>query len=116
MYGFNYEVKKADTLYSISRHFNVGISDLMDANPLVNLYHITIGESILIPVCVPKSEYTHFTTYLVREEDTLDKILKENSLHMADLLEFNDMEDIYLLPGTTLKVPITGEGEGGILL
>jgi LysM repeat protein len=88
----------------------------MDANPLVNVYNLSIGEIILIPVSVPQNNYMHFTTYLVLEEDSLGKILDENSINLADLLELNQLDDIYLQPGTTLKVPIIGESEDGITL
>jgi LysM repeat protein len=116
MYCINYEIKQGDTLYSISRHFNVRICAIMDANPLVNVYSLMVGETIYIPVSVPQKNYTHFTTYLVREEDSLGNILDENSINLADLLELNHLDEIYLQPGTTLKVPIFGEGEGGITL
>lgn len=111
MYCMNYVIKEGDSLYRVSRHFNVCISAIMDANPLVNVYNLEEGSTILIPASVPQNSYRHFTTYLVRDEDTLGRILKENSINLADLMEFNGLDDIYLQPGTTLKVPIIGEGE-----
>jgi LysM repeat protein len=116
MYCINYVVRNGDTLYSISRHFNVSLSAIMDANPLVNVYNLITGGTIYIPVSIPQNNYTHFTTYLVKEEDSLGRLLDENSINLADLLELNDLNEIYLEPGTTLKVPIIGEGESGITL
>jgi LysM repeat protein len=116
MYCINYVVKDGDTLYSISRHFHVSLSDIMEANPLVNVYHLMAGGTLCIPVSIPGNDYTHFTTYLVREEDTLGSILEENSMNLADLMEFNSLYDIWLLPGTTLSVPIRNGGESGIIL
>ncbi|MDD3173631.1 MAG: LysM peptidoglycan-binding domain-containing protein [Herbinix sp.] len=116
MYCINYVINEGDTLYSISRHFNVSLNAIMDSNPMVNVYNLIIGQTINIPVSVPQNNYTHYTTYLVTKEDTLGNILDENSINLADLLEFNSLNDVYLLPGTTLKIPIVGEGESGVSL
>ena len=116
MYCINYVIEKGDTLYSISRHFNVGIDAIMTANPLVNLYNLMIGEVICIPVSVPQNNYTNYTTYLVEEEDTLASVLNKHSINLADLLEFNELNDVYLMPGMTIQVPIIDEGEDGITL
>jgi LysM repeat protein len=116
MYCINYVVKQGDTLYRISRHFNVALDVIMSANPLVDVYNLRIGDIICIPVSVPGNNYTHYTTYLVEDEDTLGSLLDKHSINLADLLEFNDSYQVYLLPGTTLQVPITEEGENGMTL
>jgi LysM repeat protein len=116
MYCINYVIKPGDTLYSISRHFNVSISAIMDANPMVNVYNLIVDGTICIPVSVPQSNYTNFTTYLVEENETLGSLLDKNNINLADLMEFNSLDDIHLVPGTTVKVPITGAGESGIEL
>lgn len=116
MYCISYIIKAGDTLYKISRHYNVSISAIMDANPLTNVYNLMVGETICIPASVPSNKYTHFTTYLVEDGDTLGSILEKNNMNMADFADLNDMKDINLQPGTTIKVPIIGEGIGGITL
>jgi LysM repeat protein len=116
MYCINYVIKQGDSLYKISREYNVSINDLMNANPLINVYRLQVGEVICIPVSIPQNNYTNFTTYLIEEEDTLGSILDKNGINLADLMEFNALHDIYLLPGTTLQVPIIGTGESGITL
>jgi LysM repeat protein len=116
MYCIKYIIKCGDSLYSISRHYNVPISAILDANPLINVYNLIAGETICIPVSVPSGNYTNFTTYLVREEDTLGDILNNSGINLADLLEFNDLEDIYLVPGSTLKVPVAPGRESNIVL
>ncbi|MDF2486490.1 MAG: hypothetical protein K0R46_2658 [Herbinix sp.] len=111
MYCINYVVQKGDTLYSISRHFNIGINAIMVANPLVNVYNMMIGEIICIPISVPSNNYSNFTSYLVEEGDTLGSILDQYGINLADLMQGNNLEEIFLLPGTTLNVPIVGEEE-----
>lgn len=109
MYCINYVIKKGDTLYSISRHFNVSVDAIMQANPYVNLYNLMVDEVLCIPVSIPDGDYTDYTEYVVKEEDSLGSILEENNINLADLVEFNELYDIYLLPGSTLQIPIIGE-------
>lgn len=109
MYCINYVVQKGDTLYSISRHFNVSVDAIMQANPFVDLYNLMVDEVLCIPVSVPNGEYTDSTTYLVQEEDSLGSILEEFNINLADLVELNELNEIYLLPGQTLQIPIIGD-------
>ena len=115
MYCIHYVVKKGDTLYSISRHFNISVDAIMQANPYVNLYNLMVDEVLCIPVSVPSGDYTNYTTYLVQEEDSLGSILEEFNINMADLVELNELYDIYLLPGQTLQIPIIGDDNEIIL-
>lgn len=47
--GFMYTVQLGDTLYGISRKFNVSIADLINANPDVNIYNVYAGMNLCIP-------------------------------------------------------------------
>lgn len=116
MFCMDYIIMKGDTLYSISRQFHVPVSTIMDANPLVNVYNLMVGERLCIPVSIPNSHYEDYTTYLVEEEDTLGNILDKKGINLADLMLNNSLDDIYLMPGTTLQIPITGAGASGITL
>lgn len=116
MYCINYVIKQGDTLYAISRRYHVPLEEIMKANPLVNVYHLQVDNVICIPVSVPRENYTHFTTYLVEEGDTLASVLEKHRINLADLMKLNDLSVIYLEPGMTLQVPIVGEGESGITL
>ncbi len=111
MYCINYVVQKGDTLYSISRHFNIELGKIIDANPMVNVYNLRAGETICIPVSVPQNNYSNDTTYMIKEGDTLGSVLERGGINLADLLEFNHLNDIYLQPGRTLQVPKIGMGE-----
>ena len=110
MYCIYYEIKKGDTLYSIGRRYNVDVGVIIKANPFINVYNLRIGDVICLP-CIPRSDYTNFTTYLVREGDTLGSIIAENDINLADLLENNNIDSISLMPGTTLSMPIVGSGQ-----
>ena len=109
MYCMNYVIEKGDTLYSISRHFNIELNSIMEANPLVNVYNLMIGDTICIPVSKPNSGFTEFTDYLIQEGDTLGSVIKNHGINIADLMQYNGLNQIYLLPGTTLQLPVNNE-------
>lgn len=110
MYCIYHEISKGDTLYSISRRYKVELSAIIKANPFINVYNLKIGDVICLPL-VPRNNYTNYTTYLVREGDTLGSIVAENEINLADLLENNNIDSISLMPGTTLTMPIVGSGQ-----
>lgn len=112
MYCINYVIKQGDTLYKLSRQFNSSISAIMDANPLVNVYNLIVGETICIPVSVPTDNFTYSSNYQVQDGDTLGSVLDRNGVGLADFMQLNGMNEIELLPGSTLKLPMTGEEEG----
>ncbi|NLL01021.1 MAG: LysM peptidoglycan-binding domain-containing protein [Clostridiales bacterium] len=115
MFCLFYEVKQGDTLYSISRSYNVELNAIIRANPFINVYNLQIGDVLCLP-CVPQNKYAHFTTYLIEEGDTLGSVVEKHEINLADLLEINDIYSISLMPGSTLSVPIVGEGESGLSL
>ncbi|MDF2538209.1 MAG: hypothetical protein K0S76_1230 [Herbinix sp.] len=116
MYCIEYVIQKGDTLYKISRQFNVTIDMIMRANPLVNVYQLQPNEVLCIPVSVPQDNYTNYTTYLVQEGDTLGSILDNYHLNMADLMRLNEINEIRLEPGSTINVPIFDNDNNEITL
>ncbi len=111
MYCVDYVIQKGDTLYSISRHYGVSVSSLMTANPMVNVYNLMMGEILCIPVSMPSNQYTNYTTYIVQNGDTLESVLHNNGINLADLMQQNNPSSIYLMPGTSLTIPVMGEGQ-----
>lgn len=54
--GTKYVIKKGDTLYSISRKYDVPLALVLRANPYVDVYNLQIGQEICIPsASVPAS-------------------------------------------------------------
>lgn len=116
MYCINYVIKKGDTLYKISRQFNVSIDDIMMANPMVDVYNLIVDEVICIPIPMTGSNLANFTTYTVVEADTLGNVLERSNMTLVDFIALNDPNNIQLLPGSTVKVPIMEEDENEELL
>ncbi len=48
--GIVHTIRRGDTLYLLSRHYNVTVNDIMNANRNVNIYNLRIGDQICIPV------------------------------------------------------------------
>ena len=106
MYCMNYVIQKGDTLYSISRHFNIGIAAIMAANPFINVYNLMVGEVLCIPMSIPSDNVMNYATYQVVEGDTIGSVLEHYGINLSDLMQRNSLDNLYLLPGTTLNVPI----------
>ena len=51
--GIVHTIKKGDTLYQLSRYYNVTINEIMRANANVNVYNLQVGDQICIPTRRP---------------------------------------------------------------
>ncbi len=108
MYCISYVIQRGDTLYSISRKFQVGISEIMKANPLVDVYNLTVDTIICVPINTEngRSHYSDVTTYEVQEGDTLKSILEKSGNGIADFLTLNELSEIILQPGTSVRLAL----------
>lgn len=101
--GIIHTIKKGDTLYLLSRYYNVPIGEIMNANRNMNVYNLRIGEEICIPVRrsdmmndtvgmptdtmgtdAPQEDFAEIQSESV--EESFDK-----SILMADLIKQKDM-------------------------
>ncbi|SFR82114.1 LysM peptidoglycan-binding domain-containing protein [Anaeromicropila populeti] len=48
--GLSYTIQKGDTLYGLSRRYNIPLSDIMSANPDVDVYNLQIDTNVCIPL------------------------------------------------------------------
>lgn len=54
--GIVHVVEKGDTLYLLGKKYHVSVTQLMYANPFVNVYNLQIGDELCIPVSIqPRS-------------------------------------------------------------
>ena len=101
--GIIHTIKKGDTLYLLSRYYNVPLGEIMNANRNMNVYNLRIGEEICIPVRrsdmmndtvgmptdtmgtdAPQEDFAEIQSESV--EESFDK-----SILMADLIKQKDM-------------------------
>ena len=48
--GMTYTIKQVDTLYGISRKYDVPLAMILHANPYADVYRLNVGDTICIPV------------------------------------------------------------------
>ena len=93
-----YIVKKGDTLYGISKKFNISINRLKELNnSKTNL--LAIGQNLLVVDNVNPEEY------IVEKGDNLYKIAKLYGITTEDLMKYNNLDTALLQVGEKLKIP-----------
>ena len=48
--GIIHVIENGDTLYKLGKKYHVSVSQLMFANPFVNVYNLQVGDELCIPV------------------------------------------------------------------
>ena len=93
--AFQYQIKKGDTLYSISRQFKVPLDALLKANEITDPSKVRVGTLLRIP-----------DLYVVQKGDTLYGIARKHEIKVELLLSLNNLSPQALIkPGDTLYVP-----------
>lgn len=88
-----YSIKTGDSIYGISKKYNINPELLTSLNGLNKDDYIYPGQIILIP----KSNYSY---YITKKGDTLDEALKILNVPLNKMLKEN--KTIYLLSGQLL--------------
>ena len=108
--NINYVVKNNDTLYSISKMFNVTVDSIKSNNNLTTdllnvgqILNIPVGESNVLVKEDTKSDTTN--SYIVKNGDTLYSIAKENNTTVNTIKELNNLIDDVLKIGMILLLP-----------
>ena len=82
------EVKRGDTLYSLSKRYDVQLRDLIDANNLRPPYTLRIGQVLRVPI----SNY-----HVVKRGDTLYSLSRKYNVDVKTLAPNNGLESPYTL-------------------
>ena len=114
-----YKVEKGDTLYSISRKYQITVAELRTANNLSENDVIKVGQKLIIPdadigtAAALSSTKTAASTapvgktieYTVKKGDTLYGIARNNGMSVADLMSLNNLDSNAVIKvGQKLKV------------
>lgn len=103
-----YEVQRGDNLFSIAKKFNISLEDLKKWNNLNDL-NVQLGSKLTLAnkeksvAEVPNTE-TKIVEYKVRKGDYLGNIAKKNNVTVAEIKEWNGLEDNNVKLGQTLIV------------
>jgi murein DD-endopeptidase MepM/ murein hydrolase activator NlpD len=97
-YGANkVEVKRGDTLYSISKKYDVSMLDLIEENDLSEPYTLNVGQILRLP---------GNSTYIVAKGDTLYGIARKNHVDVKTLAQINNIKAPYIVKvGQELALP-----------
>jgi len=106
--GNYHVVKTGDTLYTISRFYNISLDDLIEANLYIEPDLIHPGQIINIPLAAsPVNCPIGATTYIVQKGDTFYSIAKSFKMRLSALLKANpNINPDALLTGQTICLPM----------
>ena len=79
--GVIHVVKRGDTLYKLSRIYKVKLSDIISANPYINVYNMQPGDEVCIPVIMEED----FLIYTVQDGDTFEENAIIKAKTIADI-------------------------------
>lgn len=116
--GKNYlihEVQKGETIFSLSKAYNLDKKELLNANPDL-IFGLKTGQELRIPVDEiekeepllepQKEELPKFHTYRVKRRDGLHFIAKRYHVEVEDILKYNpDLREEGLKRGMKLSIP-----------
>ena len=94
-----YIVEKGDTLYKISRKFNIPVNEIKRINNL-DTDTISIGQKIYL--IEPSQDYDE---YIVKKGDSLWSISRKYNIPVNELIEINNLSSNIIKVGDILKVP-----------
>ena len=114
-----YVVQKGDTLYSLSKKFQLTVGELRAANNLSESDVIKVGQKITIPEADigtaaalsstnSKSISNSIKTkvYTVQKGDTLYSLARKNNISVADLMVLNNFDSSKVIKvGEKIKIP-----------
>ena len=97
-----YIVKNKDTLYSISKKYNISVNELKELNNLKS-DELYVGEQLIVPKQDINME--EYDLYIVKKGDSLWKIAKEYNINVQDLININNLDNLALMINQELIVP-----------
>ncbi|NJN25438.1 MAG: LysM peptidoglycan-binding domain-containing protein [Cyclobacteriaceae bacterium] len=103
-------VKAGETLFAVSRTYNVSIGELRQWNELEDLNKLHVGQKIRIqkPAEVKSQERNlplqDYKIHIVGPDDTLYGIARKYQTSIQELMELNDKEDFNVAEGDVLKI------------
>ena len=95
-------IEKGETLYALSKKYNVPVSAILEKNNISDASKIKTGQKLIIPQ--PNDEKTG--TYTVQKGDSLFGLAKKFGINFSELLRLNNLtQESVIKIGNTLKIP-----------
>ena len=101
-----YTVQKGDTLYSISKKFNISVEEIKKINNLKS-NTLSIGQKLNLNGNLQDNETNEieYDNYTVQRGDSLWSIAQKYNITVNELINLNELENTILQIGQNLKVP-----------
>ena len=111
-----HEVPAKETLYSITKKFDISAEELMRHNPLLRQEELKIGQVLKIPVPIKEEavlvKEKNTQPYLVKPKETKYSIARQFGISIAYLEELNpniavnglQIDDVILVPKSSVEV------------
>jgi len=93
-------LKAGETIYSLSKYYNVSTNDIINLNKISDLTSIKVGTKILIPDKTVENFNTITSEkkkYVVKEGDTLFSISKQFNIPLSELMVYNNLSNESLI-------------------
>ncbi len=101
IYPVVYNVQKSDTLWSISKHFDIKPGIITKINDIPD-NRIKEGQNLNIPEKI--------ITYTVKHGDNLTQIAREKDSRIEFIVRLNNLENKKIYPGMVIKIPVIKNG------
>ena len=105
----SYTVQKGDTYYLIAQRYGVSLSSLLSANGATEKSVLYVGDKVRIPSSGSSSSkpYVTYTSYTVKNDDTLWNIAIRFGIPFEELLNANSLtESSIIYAGMKLTIPV----------
>ena len=111
-----HQMTEGETIYSLSRQYQITVDEIMEANPGISIDDIPTGTNIRIPQIEFYPERETFETqdqdyyyYVVRAGESFGTVARKFDLNSRDLRRLNRDKRRNLVAGDTLILPKTFE-------
>lgn len=98
-----YTVKSGDSLWSISKQFNLSVEELKSANNLTSNL-LSVGQKLIIPID-QEPQTGEYTIYIVKKGDNLYSIANRYNTTVNELIEYNNLSSSNLQIGDQILIP-----------
>lgn len=117
---YTYHVlQKGETIYSLSRKYDVPEEQIYDSNPGLDILNIPVGSELAIPRKEFREQARYFQTddqsfllHRVEKGETLSSIARKYHLSVKELRDANDRLR-FPKEGSYVRIPVSGENISG---
>lgn len=112
-YFIKHKMEAKETLFALSRKYNVPVNEIKEANPGLDINDISIGQVIYVPAKNYKEPASKASagTHMVQPKETLYGLSKQYKVSVKDIEKANpELSEKGLQVGMVLIIPTTSSG------